>query len=180
LGLTYLVAESADSLVLIDQHAAHERVLYEALMGRRGAVATQGLLVPEVVELAPREMDAFEAYHEALKDLGFGVEAFGEAAVAVRSVPDVAATGDAGGLLRAVLDGLDGGADLVATAVHERIASIVCKRVSVKAGQALGPAEARALIEALEATASPRTCPHGRPTMVEFSRQRLEREFGRT
>jgi DNA mismatch repair protein MutL len=179
-GLTYLVAESADGLVLIDQHAAHERVLYEALMGRHGDVAAQGLLVPAVVELAPSEMDAFEAYGEALRGAGFDVEPFGAAAVAVRAVPDVTATGDPAELLRAVLDGLDGGADLVAAAVHERIASIVCKRASVKAGQTLSLAEARALIEALEATASPRTCPHGRPTMVAFSRERLEREFGRT
>ncbi len=180
IGLTYLVAEGPDGLVLIDQHAAHERVLYEELMGRRGPVLSQRLLAPDVAELTPAEMDAFEAHGAALTGAGFDVEPFGPAAVAVRAVPHVAASVDPGGLLRAVLDGLDAGTNPLEAAVHERIASIVCKRASVKAGQPLGLIEARALIEALEATAAPLTCPHGRPTTITFSRQRLEREFGRT
>jgi DNA mismatch repair protein MutL len=141
----------------------------------------QRLLAPEVIELAPREMAAFGEHREALGEAGFEVEPFGRSAVALRAVPDVLAGlgPDGGELLRAVLDGLDGGAGVVDAEVHERIASIVCKRASVKAGQALGVAEARALIEALEATESPRTCPHGRPTMVAFDTPRLAKEFGR-
>ncbi|MFQ5459772.1 MAG: DNA mismatch repair endonuclease MutL, partial [Anaerolineae bacterium] len=168
---TYIVAEGPDGIYIVDQHAAHERVLFDRLVARAEDPPVQGLLEPLAVETAPAGMAAFEAHAQDLVAAGFDLEAFGPTTLLLRAVPDVLVGGDPAAALVEVLDDLAEGASPVARAVDRRIAAVVCKRGSVKAGQSLSTEEMRALLRDLEATAAPRTCPHGRSTVIALSRQ---------
>jgi DNA mismatch repair protein MutL len=136
------------------------------------------MLAPESVDVGAAEAAAAAAARQLLLRFGFDVEPFGPATVLVRAVPPEAAGDDPSRLVRAVLDELiaDGGA----AAAEARIASVVCKRASVKAGQSLTDDEMRALLLGLEHAREPLTCPHGRPTMISLDAARLAREFGRS
>lgn len=177
----YLVAEGPDGLYLVDQHAAHERVLYEAWMAdwSQGAVTAQALLAPTPVELSPQAGEALEAQLPLLKALGLDVEAFGGHTYLVRSLPTLLAHLEPGAALRAVVESSGEDEAPLAAQAEARLIARVCKRAAVKAGQVLAPAEQQALLRQLEACRSPRTCPHGRPTMVHLSLHTLERQFGR-
>jgi len=177
---TFIVAEGPDGLYLIDQHAAHERVMYEELLGRGETTAGQRLLSPVTVVLSPAQMDALELQLAAFSRLGFDVERFGPDTALVRAVPDVLTDVDVAETLRTVLDLTAEGASPVEEAMEERVIRAVCKQATVKAGQTLSQSEMQSLIRRLEATTSPRTCPHGRPTVVVLTTSRLAREFGRT
>ncbi len=176
----FIVAEGPDGIYLIDQHAAHERVLYERFMAQAAAAPSQRLLEPQTVPLTPGEMAVLAEHGQHLNQLGFDLAAFGPDAAIVRAVPDVLATGDVGGILRAVLEATADGTDAVAESAEAQVVRAVCKQASVKAGQTLSAAEMEALLRGLEAAAAPRTCPHGRPTMIVLTVDRLAREFGRT
>ncbi len=176
---TYIVAEGPDGLYLIDQHAAHERVLYERLMSRRGDPLLQRLLTPEAVALQPTEMAAVESHTAAFTALGFELESFGPDTALVRALPDGLGTADVPGLVAAVIDTALEGGDFLEEAFEERLVRAVCKQATIKAGQTLSIEEMRALVRQLEETQSPRTCPHGRPTMVVLGGERLAHEFGR-
>lgn len=179
-GQAFLAAEGPDGgLYLVDQHAAHERIMYERFLARSGPMAGQALLAPAAVELGPERRALVEEHAESFARLGFELEPFGEDAVLVRALPEVVSGPDPSALLRDVLDALDEGDRLVERAFEERLVRAVCKRATVKAGQALAPEEMRALLRDLEACASPHTCPHGRPTMLLLSREEIERRFGR-
>ena len=174
----FIIAEGPDGLYMIDQHAAHERVLFDRLDVETagGAPLSQPLLQPASVDLTPSQMVALEENHGLLTSLGFALEPFGQSACLVRSVP-VLARGEPVDLVREVLD------DLPTTpepeAARERALAMVSCRAAVKAGQTLSLEEMRELVAQLERTLRPSTCPHGRPTMIHLSHSRLEREFGR-
>jgi DNA mismatch repair protein MutL len=177
-GNLYVVAESAEGLYLIDQHAAHERVLYERFLADLEAARldTQPLLQPVTVELTPRQQALLGEYAGEMRAQGFDIEPFGEGAWALRAVPAPVAA-DPGKGLSAVLDLLDR-EDADSERRHRVAASLAC-HAAVRAGKTLSDAEMRELVEQLEATVSPRTCPHGRPTMLHLSADHLAREFRR-
>ncbi len=180
-GGTYLVAEGPDGLYLIDQHAAHERVLFERLMQQyeRQQVASQSLLEPCLMQVTPAQARLLQDQLETLGRLGFEVELFGANTFRVRSLPALLTGGDPAMALRAVVEDFEEDETPLQAAVERRIAARVCKRLAVKAGQLLAAEEQRALLRDLESCVSPRTCPHGRPTMIHLSVDLLERQFGR-
>ncbi|HET7011408.1 MAG TPA: DNA mismatch repair endonuclease MutL [Anaerolineales bacterium] len=180
-GSSYLVAEGPDGLYLIDQHAAHERVLFEAMMRAQAEhhLEVQTLLDPQPVELQPEEIGRLEELLPTLESLGVAVEPFGGATVRVRSLPALASHLRPSDVLRTVLGQAEDDETPLAAEVEARLAARVCKRAAVKAGQILSLAEQDRLVRDLEACRSPRTCPHGRPTMIHISVDALERQFGR-
>jgi len=181
MGQMYIVAEGPEGMYLIDQHAAHERVLFERLLADRAAasVPSQNLLEPAIVELAPAQAAVLNEALDALTGVGFVVEPFGGTTFLLRAVPAILAQADPVRSLLDVVSGLAEGEDLVGEATEARVALMVCKQGAVKAGQVLSLAEMQQLVRQLEATQSPRTCPHGRPTMLHLSAAQLAREFGR-
>jgi DNA mismatch repair protein MutL len=183
---TYIIAEGPEGLYLIDQHAAHERVLYERLMAERAkmAVTSQALLEPLTIELPFQTGVIGGGSLEFLSQLGFDIEPFGGETVLVRAVPTMLAKGDIGQAIVEIVDGLtEGGvaeAGEEAASTDERaLISLVCHS-AIRAGKTLSLDEMRDLIRQLEETAMPRTCPHGRPTMIHLSAAQLAREFGRS
>jgi DNA mismatch repair protein MutL len=181
IGATYLVAEGPDGLYLIDQHASHERVLFEKLMAQheQKAIPSQVLLTPAVVHLAPASAKLLEDQLPVLQHFGFHVEPFGQNSYQVRAMPALFANSDPAAALRALVEDFEEDEAPLQDELEAKIAGRVCKRLAVKAGQVLSPDEQRALLNDLEACASPRTCPHGRPTMIHLSVDTLERQFGR-
>ncbi len=180
-GAAYLVAEGPDGIYLVDQHAAHERVLFETLMAARavGAVEAQALLEPVTVALPPWQAELLEKEVEGLQALGFTVEPFGGGSFRVRSLPAILSGLDPAAALRAVVEDFEEDEAPLREQVEARLAARVCKRAAVKAGQVLSLIEQEKLIRDLEACRSPRSCPHGRPTMIHLSVDSLERQFGR-
>ncbi len=175
---TYIVAEGPDGMYLIDQHAAHERVVFDRLKAREGGEdAVQPLLEPVLVELDRTAAAVFEEHGSHLERLGLALEPFGDAACLVRAAPPGFGDGDIAGGLRAMLEKL-GGEQRVADPFDRAAASVACHS-SVRAGMALSLEEMRQLVEDLGATASPRTCPHGRPTLIHVRQEALDRQFGR-
>ena len=181
-GATYIVAEGPQGMYLLDQHAAHERVLFERLLAERerAEVASQALLEPQPVELPPEAASLLEEHLEVLRDLGFQVEPFGGTTMLVRALPAIVAQTDPRQVLEDVAAALEAGDAPLGGTIEEAVARQVCKRAAVKAGQVLAQAEMEDLVRALERCASPRTCPHGRPTMIHLSVEQLAREFGRS
>jgi DNA mismatch repair protein MutL len=181
LSATYIVAEGPEGLYLVDQHAAHERVLFERLLAERerAAIVSQVLLAPQPVELAPESASLLEEYVAVLSSLGFHLEPFGGATMLVRAVPAIVAQVDPRQVLEDVAAALEAGDVPLGGTVEEAVARQVCKQAAVKAGQVLSQAEMEDLLRALEQATSPRTCPHGRPTMIHLSVEQLAREFGR-
>jgi DNA mismatch repair protein MutL len=177
----YIIAEGPDGLYLIDQHAAHERILYEKLLAQkaRAAVVSQQLLEPVVVELLPGQAALLAAEADALAGVGFILEPFGGSTYRIRTVPEMLGQAGPAQALVDILAEMADGAVPLARETHEKIAIIVCKRASIKGGQVLSFEEMRELVRQLEATAAPRTCPHGRPTMIHLSAAQLAREFCR-
>ncbi|HEV2082656.1 MAG TPA: DNA mismatch repair endonuclease MutL [Brevundimonas sp.] len=179
---TYIVAQTRDGLVVVDQHAAHERLVYERMKAQMatGAVTRQALLTPEVVELDPVEADRVVARADELAELGLIVEPFGGGAVLVRETPALLGDTDVQGLIRDIADDLaEHGAAL---SLKERMAE-VCGTMachgSVRAGRVLSAPEMNALLRQMEATPHSGQCNHGRPTYVELKLADLERLFGR-
>ncbi len=181
IGATYLVAEGPDGLYLIDQHAAHERVLFEKLLAQheKKNIPSQVLLTPVTVTLPPAQATMLNSQVEFLQHLGFEVEPFGQNTFQVRSMPALFAGSDPAAALKALVEDFEEDETPLQAEIEDRIAGRVCKRLAVKAGKALSPDEQRALLADLEACDSPRTCPHGRPTMIHLSVDMLEKQFGR-
>ncbi len=181
IGGTYLVAEGPDGLYLIDQHAAHERVLFEKLMAQHEMknIPSQALLNPEVVTVPPGAAKLLMEQLSVLKHFGFDVEEFGPNTFQVRAMPTLFMGSNPASALRALVEDFEEDETPLQDEVEARLAARVCKRMAVKGGQALSSEEQRALLTDLEACDSPRTCPHGRPTMIHLSVELLERQFGR-
>jgi DNA mismatch repair protein MutL len=178
---TYMMFEHDDGVVLIDQHSAHERVLYERFMGmlERGEAPSQRLLFPLTLHLAPAEAEAFEANREVLARLGFEVDGFGGHTLLVNAVPMPHPRFDAERCLRETLAALAGDREASSHARHERLAATVACKAAIKAGDELSPGEMRALFVALGDTTLPAHDVHGRSTIVQLSWSELERRFGR-
>lgn len=175
----YIIAEGPDGLYLIDQHAAHERIVFEQVKQKqsRQALEVQGLLEPMTLEVNPRQDAVLRAHHQDLTTFGFSVEPFGVRTYLIRTVPYLPDRVDWLGVLRELLE-TDLGEEKGDWA--EKIAmSIACHSGAVRAGQALTDDEMRALVRQLEQTTIPHTCPHGRPTMIHLSAEQLRREFKR-
>jgi DNA mismatch repair protein MutL len=169
-------------LVLIDQHAAHERVAFERLRAeyRAGAIERQPLLLAAVVTLEPGRAEAIAAAQDRLAALGFDVEPFGEHRFLVRALPALLGADDPQLLLEDLADGLEevGSHHSADDAVEEILGRIACHSV-IRVGRTLAPPEVDALLAALEGLAYATNCPHGRPVSVEFTRGQVERMFGR-
>ena len=180
-GSTYIIAEGPDGLYLIDQHAAHERILYEKMLDAEanGTVVSQTLLEPAVVQLPPWQASRLEENMGILTKLGFQIEEFGPSAFRVTAMPSIFEKGSPAAAIAAVVEDIENDDIPMAGLTSERIASYVCKRMAVKGGQTLTTEEQRALLRDLEQCRSPRTCPHGRPTMIHLSIDMLEKQFGR-
>jgi DNA mismatch repair protein MutL len=181
IGATYLVAEGPDGLYLIDQHAAHERVLFEKLMAQvaQQNIPSQSLLTPVVVEIPRPSAELLITQIPVLLHFGFHIEPFGQNSYQVRAVPALFASSDPAVALRALVEDFEEDEAPLQNEIEAKIAGRVCKRLAVKAGQVLSPDEQRTLLADLETCTSPRTCPHGRPTMIHLSMDMLEQQFGR-
>ncbi len=177
LATTYVVAEGPDGMYLLDQHAAHERVVFDRLRARPAEEAVQPLLAPVLVELDRAGAATLEEHAPHLARLGLELEPFGDAACLVRAAPAGFGEGDVAGALAALLEQL--GDERRVSDPFDRAAATVACHASVRAGMALSLEEMRQLIDDLAATASPRTCPHGRPTLVHVRQDSLDRRFGR-
>ncbi len=181
IGATYLVAEGPDGLYLVDQHAAHERVLFEKLMlqHEKRDIPSQALLESISVTLSPAQVTLLEEQLELLNHFGFQVETFGPNTFQVRAMPTIFSGSDATSALHALVEDFEEDETPLQEELIARVAARVCKRMAVKAGQSLSGEEQRSLLTDLENCDSPRTCPHGRPTMIHLSVDMLERQFGR-
>lgn len=178
----YIVAQTEDGVVIVDQHAAHERLVYESLKAERAAtrIATQPLLIPDVIDLDAASVERLINSSALLAELGLVLEAFGEASVVVREVPAALSGGNIATLVRDVADDL--GADSIAT-IEERtnqlLATMACHH-SVRSGRELRPEEMNALLRRMEVTPNSGQCNHGRPTYIELKLSDIERLFGRS
>ncbi len=178
---TYIVFERDDGVVLIDQHSAHERVLYERFMRafEGGASPSQRLLFPLTLHLGPAEADAFDAHRELFERLGFEIEGFGGHTLLVHAVPMPHPRFDPERCLRDTLAALTGALVAGTAARHERLAATVACKAAIKAGEPLAPEEMRALFLALAETTLPAHDVHGRATIVHLGWDEIERRFGR-
>ncbi len=176
---TYIVAEGPDGMFLVDQHAAHERVLFDHIIRQAGQQVpeSQPLLVPQTVELTPSQEETLADQGELLAAYGFAVEHFGGSGYLLRAVPGVMTSGDPGQSLTDILDMVvfEG----VVRQSDDTLAASVACHSAIRAGDALTEPEMVALLEQLENADNPHTCPHGRPTLIHFSEYQMEREFGR-
>jgi DNA mismatch repair protein MutL len=179
---TYIVAQTRDGIVVVDQHAAHERLVYERMkraLAKTG-VARQGLLIPEVVELEEAAVTRLVARAGELAELGLGIEAFGPGAIVVREAPALLGDCDVQGLVRDLADDLAefGDAHALRECLEAVCATLACHG-SVRAGRALNVDEMNALLREMEATPHSGQCNHGRPTYVELKLADIEKLFGR-
>ncbi len=178
----YIVAQTGDSLVIVDQHAAHERLVFEALKNALAArtLPSQMLLVPDIVDLPVEDVERIVAESETLARFGLEIERFGPGAVAVRATPAMLGEVDAQGLLRDLADDLADGNDALRIRDNiEKVASTMACHGSVRSGRRLRAEEMNALLRQMEATPGSGTCNHGRPTFIELKLSDIERLFGR-
>jgi DNA mismatch repair protein MutL len=179
---TYIVAQTEDGIVIVDQHAAHERLVYERMkqMLANGGVRRQGLLIPEVVELDPSEAEALAARAEELAQLGLVIEPFGPGAILVRETPALLGHVNAAGMLKDLADDIAelGEAHALKERLEEVCSSIACHG-SIRAGRRLTADEMNSLLRQMEATPFSGQCNHGRPTYVELKLADIEKLFGR-
>ncbi len=176
---SYIIAEGPDGLYLVDQHAAHERILYEKLKRERSAqeIEVQGLLEPVPFEVNLKQDEVLKSSYERLGEFGFAIEPFGERTYLVRAVPALLNRKDWAGMVRELLDNSTSGEKGDWT---EEVITLLACHSAVRAGQTLSDEEMRELIRQLEQTSMAYTCPHGRPTVIHLSERQLEREFGRS
>jgi len=178
----YIVCQAGDDLVLVDQHAAHERVLFERLMDgyRARRVPSQPLLVPTTVEVGAPGVEAVERFSDELAALGWELAAFGEDDVVIRSVPAIAAGRDVPALVeRLVADLLRTEAGAAGTRLAEEVMATVACHSAVRVGKRLDAQAARALLREVGSVSFSASCPHGRPVARTLSRRQIERIFGR-
>ena len=181
---TYIVTQTRDGIVIVDQHAAHERLVYERLKRERASsgIARQLLLIPEVVDLDPVDADRVMAEAPALESLGLALEPFGPGALLVREVPSALAGGRIKALVQDVADALAEWGQGAAGPLEERLDAVLSRMSchgSIRAGRRLRPEEMNALLREMEATPLSGQCNHGRPTYVELKLSDIERLFGR-
>jgi DNA mismatch repair protein MutL len=179
---TYIVAQTADGIVIVDQHAAHERLVYERMKRElaTGRVATQPLLIPEVVELDPSDVERIATRADELAELGLVIESFGPDAVLVREAPALLGAADLKALVRDLVDDIaETGAALSLKEKLDEVSATLACHMSVRAGRRLTAEEMNALLREMEQTPHSGQCNHGRPTYVELKLADIERLFGR-
>ncbi len=176
---SYIVAEGPEGLYVIDQHAAHERIVFEMIQRQSSGreVKVQGLLEPATLEVAPGQDEILKTRYQELSEFGFSLEPFGDRTYLVRSVPAVLGGRDWTSTLRELLDSLLEERD---SDWREKLSISISCHSAIRAGQVLADDEMRGLLRQLEQTETPNTCPHGRPTIIRLSSSQLEREFRRT
>ncbi len=178
----YIIAQTGDGIVIVDQHAAHERLVYERLKAQMAetGVARQILLVPEVIDLGAADAGRLLAHSEVLANMGLMIEAFGAGAVAVHETPAILGAVDAKALVQDILDEIT---DLGSSAALESRLDAILSRVachgSVRSGRQMHVEEMNALLREMEATPLSGQCNHGRPTYVELKLSDIEKLFGR-
>jgi len=179
LANTYIVGEGPDGLYLIDQHAAHERILYDRILAQwsQKGVEVQGLLQPVSIDFSPREEETMRAGGESLAEFGFAIEPFGNRSYLIRTVPALVAGSNIIEIVTGLLNTLASKEGL--NRLEEKMAESLACHGAIRAGQQLSSEEMRELVKELEQTKQPRTCPHGRPTMIHISARQMEKEFGR-
>ena len=176
---TYIIVESASSVIFIDKHAAHERIIFEKLRASTGSPQTQLLLVPEIMSLDKRAAAALLDNREEILDLGFEIDDFGDGSVAVSAVPDGIDAHDAVAVLDSLAETLASGARAsLPEVISETMYSVACK-AAIKAGQKNSPEELFALAKRVLLSDDIRYCPHGRPVMIEYTKNELEKKFKR-
>jgi len=179
---TYILAQTQDGLIIVDQHAAHERLVYERMkaMMAEGNVARQTLLIPEIVDLDPADVSRLMSRREELESFGLMLESFGPATVLVREVPALIGDSDVAGLVRDLADDIaeNGQALILKERMAEICGNMACRN-SVRAGRRLSADEMNALLRQMEATPHSGQCNHGRPTYVELKLKDIEKLFGR-
>ena len=183
-GNTYVIAEGPDGMYLVDQHAAHERVMYERALAavRAGTPEVQGLLDPLTIELSAPHRALVAEHAAAFELLGFDIEHFGDAAFVVRAVPSSLMGDDVPRHIAELLDRMARDADAQGEASRDpqhRVAASLACHAAIRAGMPMSPVEQRELLQLLEASEAPRTCPHGRPTMIHLTADAIAREFRR-
>jgi DNA mismatch repair protein MutL len=179
---TYLLCESEEGLIIIDQHAAHERVYYEQLLRRRGSTnaAAQKLLIPETIELSHREAALLQDLLPVLAPLGFGIEPFGGTTFAVKAAPLMLLEGELGPVIREILEtALAAGSAAEPDAILDDSVKIIACHGAIRARQALDDRQIRRLLQQMDECENPSHCPHGRPTWVRWTQKDLEKAFGR-
>ena len=184
LGELYIICASPGGMILVDQHAAHERINYERLRKAHigeGAVQAQELLVPEVLELSPHESDVLSRYGSELSSLGLSIESFGENTFIIRSVPALLKNSDLRGLVRDIVSEIkESGAEKSLSEKIDTVISTMACHSSIKANYELDPEKMKALLRELDRAEFPHSCPHGRPVARELSYTDIERMFKRT
>ncbi|MBM3155082.1 MAG: DNA mismatch repair endonuclease MutL [Chloroflexi bacterium] len=180
LSSSYILAEGPFGLYLIDQHAAHERILFEKILEERSQqkLEIQGLLEPVTIELSPQQEQVLTEKGGLLVEFGFALEPFGGRSYLLRALPAVVKNGDPAEAVKNLLDSLAN--DEEPAKREEKIAESLACHSAIRAGESLTYEEMRELVRQLEQTQKPRTCPHGRPSMIHLSSRQLEREFRRT
>lgn len=181
IGATYIVAEGPSGLYLVDQHAAHERILYEQFMDEhaRHEQVAQMSLTAQTLNLPPSEARLIEENIDVLREVGFDLEPFGPNTFIVRSVPALLADQSPTEVIGGIIADLEAGTNPGQAAIEDKIITRVCKHGAIKAGQILSHDEMQSIVRQLERCRSPHTCPHGRPTMLHMTSEQLAREFGR-
>jgi DNA mismatch repair protein MutL len=180
-GASYIVAEGPAGMYLIDQHAAHERILYEQFMAEQAAhlPVAQYTLDAQALTLAPDDARLLEENLPLLQPLGFELDAFGPNTFRIRALPAILANQEPSAVITELLSDLRSGRAPGQDSIEKRLIVRVCKQAAVKAGQILSVEQMQGLIRQLERCDSPLTCPHGRPTLIHMSSEALAREFGR-
>lgn len=182
IGAAFIITEGPDGVFLIDQHAAHERILYEQFMADwrdEDGVTSQGLVTGTAVHLSPPQATLLNENMATMSQLGFQIEPFGPNAFMVRAIPAILAKLDPAQAVLSVVEDLERGDKPMQGKIEDKIVMRVCKTAAVKAGQTLSQAEMEAMIWQLEKCQNPHTCPHGRPTLIYLSVAQLAKQFGR-
>jgi len=177
---TYIIYQIGDSIMIIDQHAAHERILYEEFMekAKHRKIEQQPLLMPIIIELTPKERNLIEVYRDVFINLGYEFDFFGENSIAIRQVPIIKGEPASGYMISEILDTIENQKGDVPSIYEKAITQIACKS-AVKAGNSLTDKEKEELINKLFNAQLPFTCPHGRPTIITMSKTELEKKFKR-
>jgi len=180
IAATYIIAPMGDTIMIFDQHACHERVLYEETLNRLSGVRAmaQQLLFPLTVELSAREADMADEFEREMKQVGFEIRRFGETSFLIEAVPADMMNEPDGDLIKQVIAGLDN-PEWNTLSKHHRIASSIACHSAIKAGERLNHDQMRDIIDRLLATDVPHACPHGRPTFIQITPTELERRFKR-
>ncbi len=177
---TYIVAKSPNGLIVIDQHAAHERVLYEKILNnQKKSEAVQPLLFPITLDFQPAEIRFLLKNNDTFYSVGFGLEPFGENTILLTSIPSSIKQENAGGLIKEMLDSLLHSGEIKKNVDINTIAQVACK-AAIKAHDELKPSELEGLLKQMAQCELPFSCPHGRPTIINIGLKELEKRFGRT